>query len=71
VNAPLRIWRKSSYSTPDGQCIEIADTSEGIDLRDSKDPTGPVLRFDRSCWMDFLGTIKLGGLGGHKTTSCK
>ena len=71
MNDPLPLWRKSSYSTPDGQCVEIAATSGGIDLRDSKNPTGPVLSFDPLGWADFIRTIKRGGLGGHKTTSCK
>ncbi|MBS1679761.1 MAG: DUF397 domain-containing protein [Actinobacteria bacterium] len=63
MNHTRRAWRKSSYSTPDGQCVEIADTSEGIDLRDSKDHTGPVLSFDRPAWTDFIATIKQGGFG--------
>lgn len=71
MNASPRIWCKSTHSTPDGQCVEIADTSVGIDVRDSKNPAGPILSFDRPGWEDFIGTIKRGGLGVHQTTSRK
>ena len=37
-------WRKSSFSSATGNCIEIGDLAEnGRVVRDSKDPTGPVL----------------------------
>lgn len=71
MNRPRRVWRKSSHSAPDGQCIEIADTPEGIDLRDSKDPSGAVLTFARPDWTEFIGAIKRGRLTAHQTTSCK
>ncbi|MFI2611276.1 DUF397 domain-containing protein, partial [Kitasatospora sp. NPDC018623] len=40
------VWRKSTYSNGDGDCIEIADGAPGIvPVRDSKDPHGPSLAF--------------------------
>jgi len=32
-------WRKSSYSTTQQNCVELADGA----VRDSKNPAGPVL----------------------------
>ncbi|KAA5838472.1 DUF397 domain-containing protein [Saccharopolyspora hirsuta] len=37
-------WRKSSYSTETGTCVELATSLDRI--RDSKDPFGPTLRVD-------------------------
>lgn len=39
-------WVKSSYSGNNGNCVEVAVLpSGGRALRDSKDPSGPVLTF--------------------------
>lgn len=35
------IWRKSSFSADNGACIEVAGTLGAV--RDSKNPSGPVL----------------------------
>lgn len=48
-------WRKSSYSGSGPNCVELANTLDGI--RDSKRPTGPTLRVDLAT---FLTTIKTG-----------
>jgi len=58
-------WRKSSYSSPQGgNCIEIADLSHGDRaVRDSKDPTGPVLRFGPAQWAAMMAAISRGEIG--------
>lgn len=38
-------WRKSSYSSGNGQCVEVAYVSEVVAMRDSKNPTGSALVF--------------------------
>lgn len=38
-------WRKASASTGNGQCVELARTTDGVAVRDSKDPDGAVLHF--------------------------
>jgi hypothetical protein len=38
-------WRKSSYSNGEenADCVEVAFVGAGVALRDSENPTGPVL----------------------------
>ncbi|MEW2142661.1 DUF397 domain-containing protein [Micromonospora vinacea] len=53
------VWRKSTRSNNGGECVEVADNLLGIvGLRDSKDPTGPVLTFSPVAWRTFIGTVK-------------
>jgi hypothetical protein len=50
-------WIKSSRSNGNGDCVEVALAPEGSDdvlVRDSKDPEGPMLRFPRQVWWEFL-----------------
>jgi hypothetical protein len=56
-------WRKSSYSGGQGNCVEVAPLRDGIAVRDSKNPSGPVLRFSVGDWQAFVARIKAGQLG--------
>lgn len=48
-------WRKSSYSVGAGStCVEVSIRVDGVAVRDSKNPTGPVLRFTMQEWRVFL-----------------
>jgi hypothetical protein len=51
-------WRKSSRSGSGQDCVEIAETPDGIAVRDSKDTAGPVLMVDVSVWQRFLTALK-------------
>ncbi|MFE2347054.1 helix-turn-helix domain-containing protein [Kitasatospora cineracea] len=56
-------WRKSSYSNGNGgECIEVDDANPGH-VRDSKDPSGPVLRFAPATWADFVSATVAGEFG--------
>ena len=54
-------WRKSSYSTAEGQCAEVAALpGGGVGVRDSKNPQGGALRLPSATWRTFLDAIKAG-----------
>ena len=53
-------WRKSSYSSANGACVEVADLPAAIAVRDSKDPAGPKLIFTRDAWAAFVESEKGG-----------
>lgn len=50
------VWRKSTRSGGSGgNCVEVADNLPGVvGVRDSKDPSGPALRFTPAAWSAFL-----------------
>ena len=57
-------WFKSSYSNNGGDCVEAAANlvaSRGIvPVRDSKNPTGPVLGFPADAFSSFIASVKAG-----------
>lgn len=54
------IWRKSTRSGTNGNCVEIAQLDTAVAVRDSKNPTGAVLVFTPAEWDAFLGGAKDG-----------
>ena len=58
IDAPT--WPKSSYSgSGGGNCVEIGATALGaVQVRDSKDPSGPMLAFGPSAWAAFAAKVK-------------
>ena len=55
-------WRKAAASTANGNCVELAPTQDGVAMRDSKDPDGPVLRLTRQGLAALLASAKAGEL---------
>ncbi|GAA3676646.1 hypothetical protein GCM10022267_74410 [Lentzea roselyniae] len=51
-------WRKSSRSSNGTSCVEVAFAGDDVATRDSKNPTGAVLRFTQRSWLVFLGQAK-------------
>ncbi|MET7900543.1 DUF397 domain-containing protein [Streptomyces sp. NPDC005355] len=52
-------WRKSSYSMGNGgNCVEVAEAESFIHVRDSKNPDGPALRFDREQWQLLVKAVR-------------
>jgi hypothetical protein len=47
-------WSRSSYSVGNGACVEAGTEPDTVAVRDSKDATGPVLRFTPAQWRKFL-----------------
>ncbi len=55
-------WHKSSHSANNGQCVET-HTCPGdgeVWVRDSKDPSGPVLKFTADEWSAFTAGVRGG-----------
>jgi hypothetical protein len=54
-------WVKSSYSGPQGNCVEVARLSDGsVAMRNSRHPDGPALVFTSAEWEAFLNGASSG-----------
>lgn len=53
-------WRKATASGANGNCVELAPTTTGVAVRDSKDPHGPVLNFTKAEIAAMLDGAKAG-----------
>jgi hypothetical protein len=63
MNTKITGWRKSSYSGSQGNCVEFAPLGEElVAVRNSRDPEGAVLFFDRDEMGAFLNAVKGGEL---------
>jgi Domain of unknown function (DUF397) len=52
-------WRKSSYSSQSGNCVEVARDLLGlVAVRDSKEPDGFKLVVSRETWRIFTKSVR-------------
>ncbi|WP_331765316.1 DUF397 domain-containing protein (plasmid) [Streptomyces sp. NBC_01384] len=47
-------WVKSSYSSGDQSCVEVAKVPGAVPVRDSKNPEGPALAIAPHAWSAFI-----------------
>ncbi|MEV4870437.1 DUF397 domain-containing protein [Streptomyces syringium] len=53
------LWRKSSHSGVQTDCIQITDCHLGlVPVRDSKNPHGPILLIQAAAWSAFITALK-------------
>ncbi|NJQ00855.1 DUF397 domain-containing protein [Streptomyces zingiberis] len=55
---PGAIWRSSSYSGGNNECVEVARLRDAVPVRDSKRPAGPVIGFSPAAWRGFLDSLR-------------
>ncbi|WP_033038798.1 DUF397 domain-containing protein [Streptomyces monomycini] len=54
-------FRKSTYSSADRECVEVATNHPHlIAIRDSKNPTGPILQLSPIAWISFRTAVRSG-----------
>lgn len=52
------MWRKSSYSTSDGECVEVALETTAVAVRDSKSPAEGTLTVRPDEWRALLRDLR-------------
>ncbi|GAA1897251.1 DUF397 domain-containing protein [Actinomadura bangladeshensis] len=56
-------WRKSSRSGgQSGQCVEVAEASGLVGVRDSKNPEGGYIAMERAAFDGLLAKVRAGDL---------
>ncbi|MGW3931344.1 DUF397 domain-containing protein [Streptomyces microflavus] len=65
-NDAKSVWRKSSYSGENGDCVELAELGDVVGVRDSKDHQGPVVSVNRRTMATFVAALTSGHLAAGR-----
>jgi hypothetical protein len=60
INLSHAVWRKSSRSGSDDNCVEVAGLPGVVAVRDSKNPDGGELLFPPDAFARALAAVKSG-----------
>lgn len=52
------VWRESSFSQSNGECVQVALTLSVAGIRDSKQPDGGVVLTSFPAWNAFRRAVK-------------
>ncbi|WP_346012128.1 DUF397 domain-containing protein [Streptomyces sp. SID3343] len=58
MNASGPIWRTSSYSAHQGECVEVASLHPDLAVRDSKDRARGKVRVAPAAWQALLNRVQ-------------
>lgn len=62
MSALTEQWRVSTRTGGNGNCVEVRLIDGRVEVRDTKDRTGPSLAFTSSAWSALTDGIKAGNL---------
>ncbi|MYQ65920.1 DUF397 domain-containing protein [Streptomyces sp. SID4950] len=62
VHGGRPLWRRSSRSGNENECVEVAVESGRVRARDSKWPAAAVVTFDACVWSEFVDAVRAGEL---------
>ena len=52
------VWRTATYTGGNGNCVEVADTTGVVLVRDTKDREGGTLAVPAEAWQAFTDGLK-------------
>lgn len=53
-------WRKARRSANNGACVELVAADGRVIIRDSKDRSGPFMKYSGGAWRMFVADARVG-----------